>query len=86
MGDQIILGRVGIDLDVSSHPECQGIEAYWIPHNLRYQYDGIPLYLAVDPLPDYLGTARNLMHETFHEFGETDEGIAEALANLCLVT
>jgi len=72
--DTVSLGDVWLDLDVINMPEYDYARGYYVPLSLRYQYDGIPLYLSWQHTveDDGRSIARTLIHEAGHEAGWGD--------------
>jgi hypothetical protein len=93
LDEQINLGAIGIDEDVyngSGAGYPSGTPGYWVPESIRYQYWGIPIYLAAQIFTDELEVAGTMLHEALHEFDardgieDHDEDAIEGMTQTCL--
>lgn len=82
---QVMTDNIGVDDDVGYMEEYDYARGYWVPEGVRYQYEGKIIHVFVETVYDQIDLAQTMMHETAHEFGEEDEGMAETLAALCVI-
>ena len=86
LSTQVSSDKIGIDEDIYNLPEWDYARGYWIEEPIRFQYWGIPIFVAQQIVneDEIEQLAITLVHELAHERGYTeDEGIAEAIGRIC---